>query len=186
MKPLYTSDGFFAYRTRLLTYEAADSFGRCLRANSSRFCNVEVHHRATVKGERSWFVTFQPVSSDAMFNISEREQASRIQRADREGENYLYAIDTDSPRPFYRCCNPLSGGVYELDHSGCDCPDFTYRLAKVPGYGVRCKHLIELDRRIAAGELPSLAEVREQLQRRAYGTVEYDAATVAIMAGATA
>ncbi len=170
MKPIITSDGFFAYRTRCMEYEQAESFALCLKANRSRFTSIGVELSPRAKGQRAWFVTFQPVNPDRMADIGDREQAARIQRADREGADYIFVIDTHSPRPFYRCFNPKSGETYELDHSTCDCPDHVYRLNKVSGFGIRCKHAVELQRRIDASEILPLREVQTP---RLYAEVRY-------------
>lgn len=188
MKPIFTQDGFFAFRTRCMSYERAEGFAVCLRANRTRFMNVSLEHSEAAKGERCWFVTFQPVNGDRMADIADREQAARIQRADREGAAYLYMLDVDSPRPFYRVFNPKSGGTYELDSSTCSCPDFSGRLAKVAGFGVRCKHQIEMQRRFDVGELVRLSEAYGTPEWKAahgggvYGRRDYDPAEVAHMA----
>lgn len=190
MKPIYTRDGFFAYRTKLLTFDAAQTFALCVRANLTRFTNVNVEHSNTARGERAWFVTFQPVSGDRMADVADREQASRIQAADREGAAYLFLLDVDSPRPFYRVYNPTSGETYELDSSSCSCPDFQYRCNRVPGFGLKCKHQVEMQRRFGAGELLPLSKAYETPEYRAargngaYGVREYNPAEVAHMAGA--
>jgi hypothetical protein len=188
MKPLYTSDGFFAYRSRCMEYERAQAFALCLRANSTRFTGVDLSHSERAKGSRSWFVTFAPVNPDRMADIGDRENAARIQRADREGAAYLYMLDVDSPRPFYRVYNPKSGETYELDSSSCSCADFVYRCDKASGFGLKCKHIHEMTRRFDAGELVRLTDAYDtpewrQAHPRIYGVREYSPAMVAAMAG---
>jgi len=61
---------------------------------------------------RRWFVTFQPSNPDRMADIGDREQAARIQRADREGAGYLYVENEDAIRPTFYCYNPESQETY--------------------------------------------------------------------------
>lgn len=165
MKPLVTTDGYFAYQSKRLTIEQAQSFAACVSANSTRFTNVQTVHDPKAKGARCWRVVFQPVGRNAMAAIGERENHSRLTRAEQEGVDYIYLLDVSAPQPHYRVFNPHSGETYELDSSTCTCPDFQYRCGKVPGFGLYCKHQHEMARRFTTGELVRLAD--------AYHTSEY-------------
>src|SRR5579871_638117 len=174
------NDGRIYFRTRLLTCPQADRFARCLRANAERFRDVDVSFNPRAKGERAFFVTFRPVNPDRVVEQIDRQQASRQQRADCHGPSYVYALDIDGERPFYWCLSD-SGETYELDSGECSCPDYQYRLKRADWTGIKCKHILEMQRRFDAGMLQRLSDVYASPEWRArhnrpapiYGTRPY-------------
>ena len=147
------------YRTKLMPYPQASRFARCLQANGSRFFNVQVVEQPKARGARDHFVTFSPRSVDSRLRMADEQQEKRANTARAQGADYIFCLDTDGSRPFYRVFNPHSGETYELAGGACSCPDFVYRLSKAPWTGVTCKHNVELARRCDSGELVPLSEV---------------------------
>lgn len=150
--------GWIRYRTKLLTTDRASRFAKCLAANSSRFIEVRTVPCPTARGERRYFVTYQPVSPDSICRQAEREITSRQARADVEGAGYLWQLDTDEPRPFYRCCS-LSGECYEVTDCSCTCPDWEYRLSRAIWSGLYCKHIRAYLAACDRGELTRLHQL---------------------------
>lgn len=158
-RQFFLPNGRLVYRTRLLPYDKAQAFALCLRANTSRFREVDLILNRRAKGEKTWYVMFSPATTGALYDAADREQEKRAQKANIEGRDYLFCLDTDARRPFYRVFNPKSGETYCLTSHECDCPDFQCRLKRASWSGVVCKHIQEMNRRFETGELVTLASV---------------------------
>lgn len=157
-RTLFLQTGEIRFRTRLLSFTQAERFGKCLRGND-RFRDVAVNLSEQARSERAYFVTFAPVNRDRVADMVDRQQETRTERAEREGADYRYFLDTDAVRPFYWVLS-TSGETYELDSGECSCPDYQFRLKKADWTGIKCKHICEMIRRFGTGELPRLSEVR--------------------------
>lgn len=138
------------YRTRLLTADRAARFAACLSANAA-FCDVAAVRSERAKCDVDHFVSFRPVSRERQAHMLERQQDTREQRAEEQGNSYQWVADKIGyqwvadkigGRGFFWLLS-TSGEVYEVHPAGtCSCPDFHYRCEP---NGLRCKHLIALD-----------------------------------------
>ena len=130
-------NGRLGYRSDLMKEQEAFRFARCLTANE-RFTEVFVFHDPRAKGERAWYLQWQPATDEAGLEILARLIAKQNLRAQKEGEQYVWdAADTG---PFWRVAT-VSKQVYEVGADGrsCTCPHYEIRLK---AHGVPCKHLI--------------------------------------------
>ena len=144
--------GAVVYRTKLMELAQAGAFARMVRANETRFTQVEI---GASKGKTGrYFVTFRPVSAERCGAIFQAEYDKNAARAEAEGADYIYWRDTDNPRRTW-VFNPKSGETYPMDKGFCGCPQKEFRLNKA---GMNCKHEIEFDNRQAAGIDPYGAE----------------------------
>src|SRR5579862_1312096 len=118
-RTFFASDGSLYYRTRLLPYDQAERFARLLKGNATRFVAVDVLTSDKAKGDKIFFVSFQPRNPDRVLDMADRQQESRRRRADDEGADYLFMLDCDGRIPQYWVFNPHSGETYQLDSSRC-------------------------------------------------------------------
>lgn len=155
--------GVVYFRTKLLRYDRARRFAKCLKANP-RFCEATVEPSVKARGQACHFVQYRPHNPDRQYQQIDRQQEKRLQKALTEGRCYQWHLDTDGRRPFYWCLS-TSGEVYEVTSGDCTCPDYEYRCTKV--YSLRCKHILALEAAYERGELMRLAEVYDTPQWRA-------------------
>ncbi len=134
-----TRDGV-GYRTRVMTEQNAQSFAACLRANG-QFTNVEVHEEPRAKGERRYYVAYQPSDPQQQQVLLQGHEEQRRARAESEGEQYLFVENSDTGRFFW--CQSVSGEVYEVTLHNCTCPDAEFRCRT---NGIRCKHSLALEK----------------------------------------
>ena len=147
------------FRTKLMPFEQAERFARCLTANATRFCEVDWLLSEKAKGDRAYFVQYRPVNPDRQWEQLERQNTARMFRALDEGPCYEFALDTDGPAPFYWIFNPLSGETYQTCSFSCSCPDYEYRCKKLAYAGVHCKHMHALFYAMEHGIILPLSEV---------------------------
>jgi hypothetical protein len=126
------------YRTKLLSIEKAGAFARCLMENS-RFSDVTIENSPRAKGDRAWFVRFQPANPERIADMLERHQTARARRACEQ--EFTFCLDKDAGRPFFWCWSHASGEVYETTEQSCNCPDSEFRLK---GTSLLCKHSLAL------------------------------------------
>ena len=168
-------DGKIFFRTKLMPFEQAESFARCLTANVTRFCDVDRLLSEKAKGDRCYFVQFRPVNPERQWEQIERQNSARLFRGMDEGPCYIFALDTDGPRPYYWIFNPLSGETYQTDSFGCSCPDYQFRCKKLAHAALQCKHMHALCFAMENGIIESLSAVLRspEWMRKRYGvTIE--------------
>ena len=133
--------GKIFFRTKLLPFEQAERFARCLTANATRFCEAEWILSEKAKGDKCYFVQFRPANPDRQQEQFGRQDMGRKLRGLEEGPCYEFALDTDSIAPFYWIFNPISGETYQTDLFSCSCPDYQFRCRKLAHGPVHCKHM---------------------------------------------
>lgn len=126
------------HRTKCLTIEQAGAFARCLQGNA-RFTDVSIEESARAKGEKRWFVMFQPSNPERVAEMLDAAQDARARRACEQ--TFTFCLDKDAGRPFFWCWSHSSGEVYETTEHSCNCPDATFRLK---GTSLKCKHTLAL------------------------------------------
>lgn len=122
------------YRTKCLTEEHADLFAQCLRSNG-KFTNVEVREEPRAKGDRRFYVTYQPSDPEQQERLLQAHSDQRRAKAESEGEQYLFVENPEGGNFFW--CQSVSGEVYEVTLHNCTCPDAEFRCRE---NGLRCKH----------------------------------------------
>ncbi len=127
--------GEIGYRTTAMLPEAAQAFARCITANATRFCNVQLCVSLNTKVEKL-FVRFQPVSADRQETIRHEQQEARAERALEQP--FMFWKDPDN-RMMTWCFSVSSGETYQVTPRDCTCPDFIYRCKDA---GIKCKHMI--------------------------------------------
>ena len=156
-------DGRVTYRTALFTsLPKAQSFGRCLTANDSRFERIMVHASQTAKTPK-WFVTFEPKANVRKDAIHAGQQDARRQRAAEQ--EFIFWPDPDTIN-LYWCFSVSSGEPYEVTLGDCACPDYRFRCRCA---GIQCKHMLAWSAQRAAGMIGQTDKKsisREELQRR--------------------
>lgn len=139
-----TNRGELTMRTKLMAFEAATRFARCLSANV-RFAAVAIETSSRAKGEKRHFVTFLPASRERLEALAQRQQDARTERA--FVQEFTFCADRDTERLFWWCYSHESGETYETTEQSCSCPDAEYRCR---ANGLRCKHQIALSQAIRA------------------------------------
>lgn len=142
------SDGVIRYRSKTMPLSLAASFARCLQANETRFCDVEITPAQRTKEEK-FFVQFRPVNPDRQGDLYEAQYNARADRAQAEGMDYIFWADPDAPNTHW-VFNPLSGETYTLTPFSCSCPDYQFRCNAA---GLKCKHQHALQVQADAGTL---------------------------------
>ena len=133
--------GKVQFVTRLLKRAQAERFAQCLRANR-RFVGVEVEVSGRTRHpDRRWRVAYGPANADRLLALLALQIDDRLERARREGPDYVWRADEDFVSWRVLTC---SGAVYEVDTAGrsCSCRDHQLRCAPA---ALRCKHLLALD-----------------------------------------
>lgn len=152
--------GSIVYRTKNLPLDRAAAFARCIEANASRFRDVQICEASTAVP--SFYVAFRPTSAKRQGDLYEQEWNVRKERAETEGENYLFFRDADKQGVTW-VFNPISGETYEVTPFGCTCPDYYYRCEKA---ALHCKHIHALALQSDAGTLGQTDKVSESREAR--------------------
>lgn len=134
------------FRTKLLCLPHAQSFAEALRANAM-WDSVEVFESRRAKGERRWYVAYEPASDGAKKALVRRHQDRRAARATAELDEYLIVPD-EGGRFFW--VQSASGEVYEVTRFDCSCPDHEFRCREA---GIRCKHQLALEAATEQGKV---------------------------------
>jgi hypothetical protein len=167
------SDGTISYRTKLLRdLQFAARFARCLRANATRFCDVEIVPSLKAKGD-AWYVSFRPINRERQIEMLERQADARRQRAAEEGLDYIFWADPDHTGSYW-CFNPKSGETYEVSIFSCTCPDYEFRCKRA---AIQCKHqqAWELQKSLGVfGQTDKQAETSEQRRARIAASIAAD------------
>jgi hypothetical protein len=151
--------GAIVYRTVLLPLAQAANFAKCLQANQTRFCDVEITPSARSKSEK-FFVQFRPVSTDRQGALYQQQYDARKDRAAVEGAEYIFWKDTDNPGTDW-CFNPVSGETYQVSTFECSCPDHQFRCKPA---GLLCKHQQARTLQFEAGTLGKTDKVTRREQ----------------------
>jgi len=143
------ADGNPCLRTRLMPRQRAEAFARALQARDY-ILKAEVILQPRASEPRCYYVEF--ITAGTADRAHAWLQQQRSDRAAKEGAGYQYWVDPDEPRRTWVLS--VSGNVWEMWRGDCDCPDHACRGRKA---GLRCKHMIELERRLSAG-IPLVSE----------------------------
>jgi hypothetical protein len=140
-----TAAGIVTYRTRKPLPEArAFSFAAAVAANG-KFLDATVTRS---RKANHYHVCFIPANADRIAAMLTAEDNKDVQAANRDGSNFVYR---EVAPGVFQCVGIT--GTYTVFVNGtgggsCDCPHFKYRRSSCAG---RCKHMVELSRRIEAG-----------------------------------
>lgn len=126
-----------AYRTKLMALDQAQSFARCLKANS-RFKSVLVNTSARAISAKRYYVTFEPANAERERDLLAAQQSDREKRAHEGGMIFL---QHDRYHWMYHCFSIHSQETYDVSLRDCSCPDAQVRTKKL---GIQCKHQIAL------------------------------------------
>jgi len=132
------------YRTRLVPLYRAGSFARCVSGNARFDGAYVVESRQAKHPLRRWLVIYQPASDTRQAFLLDRQRQKRIDKATEEGRYYQFMLDKEGGVLVWRC-HSASGEEYTLTANSCTCPDHE----QVGGAGIRCKHRVELENRLA-------------------------------------
>jgi hypothetical protein len=154
-----TPTGTICYRSKCLPLSIAASFAKCVQANATRFCDVEIQKSDKSRSEK-FFVTFRPVNPTRQADLYEAQYNARAERAQQEGSEYIFWKDTDNPGTDW-CFNPVSGETYQVSTFSCSCPDYLFRCEKA---GLLCKHQQARTLQFEAGTLGKTDKVTRREQ----------------------
>jgi hypothetical protein len=166
-------NGEIFYRTRNLLLDAAARFARCLDANTTRFCRVEIVRNPKAKSDACWFVQFSSVNPDRVKDMYASMEDARQHRAETEGLDYVIVHNDDNPGTFF-VFNPLSGETYEGTTRDCGCSDYAYRMRSI---GSICKHsraiILQLKLDMVAGFTPVTSDPERRERCRVGASVDF-------------
>jgi hypothetical protein len=145
-----TSDSIY-HRTKLMTAQRAANFAKCIEANTL-FHAVTVERSEKAKGEKAYFVRYQPSNELRTLDMIAAQASARAERAADQRPAY----EVHPAEGFFYCLSP-DGEVYETTEMNCDCPDYTYRGAVVGP----CKHMLMLRSELPKEQPVTVAEIEQ-------------------------
>lgn len=153
------------YRSELLDRPNADALFERVSANPHFVRVTLLESTRSQHPTARYFVTCIPDNPEKRELLLQRHQQHRIQRAEREGPDFLWAAD--GKRPVWHVLS-RSGERYEVDSEGntCSCRDG----GVCADNGLVCKHLVAhhfgLGTFLTADQLQRAAQLAQLLQQQ--------------------